>query len=82
LHYKFHSDFEIQKPALACFVFDRFVVQENDGRDVLGVCVAMHAALLPLRVWTFLLVGILSATLLMIHRIEATFFSKPSREYC
>jgi hypothetical protein len=68
-----------QKLAIACFVFGSpFLFKNYLGTlgkfDVLGACVAMLAALLPLRAYTFLLVGVLSAVLLLVHHINATLF--------
>jgi hypothetical protein len=68
-----------QKLALACFVFGSpFLLKNYLGAlgkfDVLGACVAMLAALLPLSAWTFIVVGVLSAALLLVHHINATLF--------
>jgi hypothetical protein len=67
------------KLAIACFVFGSpFLFKNYLGTlgkfDVLGACVAMLAALLPLRAFTFVAVGVLSAILLMVHHINATLF--------
>jgi hypothetical protein len=69
----------VQKLAIACFVFGSpFLFKNYLGTlgkfDVLGACVAMLAALLPLRAYTFVLVGALSAVLLLVHHINATLF--------
>jgi hypothetical protein len=68
-----------QKLAIACFVFGSpFLFKNYLGTlgkfDVLGACVAMLGALLPLRAYTFIVVGVLSAVLLMVHHINATLF--------
>lgn len=68
-----------QKLALACFVFGSpFLFKNYLGSlgklDVLGACLAILAALLPLSAWTFVVVGVLSAALLLVHHINATLF--------
>jgi hypothetical protein len=68
-----------QKIAITCFVFGSpFLFKNYLGTlgkfDVLGACVAMLAALLPLHAYTFIFVGALSAVLLMVHHINATLF--------
>jgi hypothetical protein len=68
-----------ERLAFACLVFGSPLLFKNFlgnlGKfDVLGACVAMLACVLPVRISTLLLVGVLSAGLLLIHHINATLF--------
>jgi hypothetical protein len=68
-----------QKLAMACFVFGSPFLFKNFlgslGKfDVLGACVAMLAVLVPLNAWAVIIIGVLSAMLLMIHHILATLY--------
>ncbi|MGL4290945.1 MAG: hypothetical protein ACRCVA_31640 [Phreatobacter sp.] len=64
---------------LACFLFGSPLLFKNFvgnlGKfDVLGAIVAMLAVLLPLKLWSYVLIGTLSALLLFVHHVHSTIY--------